>query len=189
MPKWHIIRRSVLAAARGVWHFLAQKKMWSGYCPFAGNMRCLALSSEKVRILLISDQGLDQLVLNMLEMNAIRVEGTRVYVQAGALLSHVAVAAQKAGCAGLAFAHGIPGSLGGAVAMNAGAYGGEMQQVVESVTALFPDGLAHAARRSAALSDNNRHSVFTEEKAQSFSLPRFPCKKGTVRKSVPKWTI
>lgn len=101
--------------------------------------------------LLISDQGLDQLVLNMLEMNAIRVEGTRVYVQAGALLSHVAVAAQKAGCAGLAFAHGIPGSLGGAVAMNAGAYGGEMQQVVESVTALFPDGLRTLRGESAAL--------------------------------------
>jgi len=95
-------------------------------------------------------------------MNAIRVEGTRVYVQAGALLSHVAVAAQKAGCAGLAFAHGIPGSLGGAVAMNAGAYGGEMQQVVESVTALFPDGLR--TLRGEALRFGYRHSVFTEEK-------------------------
>ena len=111
--------------------------------------------------LLIADEGLDQLVLNMLEMNKIRVEGTRVYAQAGALLSRIAVAAQQAGCAGLAFAHGIPGSLGGAVAMNAGAYGGEMRQVVESVTALFPDGVR--TLRGEALRFGYRHSVFTEE--------------------------
>ena len=126
--------------------------------------------------LLISDQGLDQLVLNMLEMNAIRVEGTRVYVQAGALLSHVAVAAQKAGCAGLAFAHGIPGSLGGAVAMNAGAYGGEMQQVVESVTALFPDGLR--TLRGEALRFGYRHSVFYGGEGSRSRCGAFPAKRG-----------
>ncbi len=110
--------------------------------------------------LLAADEGLDYVVMNMTAMDAVRVEdGGRVFAQAGAQLSRVATAAQQAGLGGLAFAHGIPGSLGGAVTMNAGAYGGEMCQVVEKVTALGPDGVYTLS--GGALEFGYRHSVFS----------------------------
>ena len=112
--------------------------------------------------LLVSDAGLDRAVLNTLKMDAIHIEpDCTMCVQAGALLSKIAVQAQQAGYAGLEFAHGIPGSLGGAIAMNAGAYGGEMQQVVQRVTALFPDGVR--TLEGDALHFGYRHSIFSEE--------------------------
>lgn len=112
--------------------------------------------------LLVADAGLDRVVVNMGQMDAVRTEADgEIYAQAGAQLSRIAVQAQQAGLAGLAFAHGIPGSLGGAVAMNAGAYGGEMKQVVREVTALFPDGV-HILSLD-ALQFGYRHSIFTEE--------------------------
>lgn len=112
--------------------------------------------------LLISDQGLDGVVLNMAELNEIRLEeNNTVYAQAGALLSRIAVQAQQAGLAGFAFAHGIPGSLGGAVVMNAGAYGGEMRQVVKEVTALFAGGVRTLGAEE--LHFSYRHSIFDEE--------------------------
>ncbi len=112
--------------------------------------------------LLVSDAGLDRAVLNMLKMDTICVQPEyTMCVQSGALLSKIAVQAQQAGYAGLEFAHGIPGSLGGAIAMNAGAYGGEMQQVVQSVTALFPDGVRTLDKN--ALHFGYRHSIFSEE--------------------------
>lgn len=112
--------------------------------------------------LLVSDAGLDCVVINMTGMDAVRIEenGT-VYAQAGAKLSSIAVQAQQAGFAGFAFAHGIPGSLGGAVAMNAGAYGGEMKQVVREVAALFSDGV-HTLSGD-ALQFGYRHSVFSDK--------------------------
>src|SRR5699024_12225051 len=73
-------------------------------------------------------------------MNEIRVEGERIHVQAGALLSKTAAAACEAELTGMEFASGIPGTLGGAIRMNAGAYGGEMAQVLESATVLTPEG-------------------------------------------------
>ena len=69
-----------------------------------------------------------------------RVEGERVTAQAGVLLSKVASAAYNASLTGLEFAAGIPGTLGGAVRMNAGAYGGEMKQVLESAVVLTQEG-------------------------------------------------
>ena len=109
--------------------------------------------------LLVSDAGLDYVLINMTGMDAASLgEDFRLYAQAGALLSRIAVLAQGAGYAGLAFAHGIPGSVGGAVMMNAGAYGGEMRQVVERVTALYPDGVR-------TLHFAYRRSVFMEEPA------------------------
>ena len=112
--------------------------------------------------LLVADQGLDYVVINMAAMNEISVkESGEIYVQAGALLSRIAVQAQQAGLAGFAFAHGIPGSLGGAVAMNAGAYGGEMKQVVQSVKALFQDGIRTISGDD--LKFGYRHSIFSEE--------------------------
>ena len=73
-------------------------------------------------------------------MGKICVDGSRITVQAGALLSQTAHAAMEAGLTGMEFASGIPGSIGGAMMMNAGAYDGEMSRIVESVTVLDPSG-------------------------------------------------
>ena len=70
----------------------------------------------------------------------IRVEGERIFAGAGASLAAIAKEALSASLDGLAFAAGIPGTLGGACVMNAGAYGGEMKDVLESVRLLLPDG-------------------------------------------------
>ena len=70
------------------------------------------------------------------EMNEIRVEDNFLNVQAGALLSRVGNVALEAGLAGFEFASGIPGTMGGAVFMNAGAYGGEMKDILTEVTVL-----------------------------------------------------
>ena len=68
------------------------------------------------------------------------VEGSRIRVQAGALLSKVSAEALKHGLTGMEFASGIPGTVGGAVMMNAGAYGGEMKQVLRQAVVLTPEG-------------------------------------------------
>ena len=91
--------------------------------------------------LLVSDKGYRGLILQIYkEMNRIEVHGTRVKAQAGALLSKIGAAAYEAGLTGFEFASGIPGAVGGAVVMNAGAYGGEMKDVLESVTVITPEG-------------------------------------------------
>ena len=87
--------------------------------------------------LLVDDHGLNALVVKTApQMNTCRVEGNRVTAWAGAPLAQVANTAADHGLTGLEFAHGIPGSLGGAVVMDAGAYDGEMRHVVRSVRAL-----------------------------------------------------
>lgn len=84
--------------------------------------------------LLVSDRGVNGTVIEIGEhFRSITVEGDRLYAEAGAPLSVIAAAARDAGLGGLAFASGIPGTLGGAISMNAGAYDGEMKDVVESV--------------------------------------------------------
>lgn len=84
--------------------------------------------------LLVRDEGIPGVVLRIGEkFSALRAEGTTVYAAAGVSLARLAVFAREHGLAGLEFAHGIPGTLGGAILMNAGAYGGEMKDVVETV--------------------------------------------------------
>ena len=91
--------------------------------------------------LLVSDQGYRGVVIQIYKnMNQITVEGTRIYAQAGALLSAVSKKAMEAGLTGMEFASGIPGTLGGAAVMNAGAYGGEMKDILVSVTVLTDEG-------------------------------------------------
>lgn len=91
--------------------------------------------------LLVSDQGYRGVIIQIYkEMNSIRIEGTCIVAQAGALLSKIAMTALEAGLAGFEFAAGIPGTLGGACVMNAGAYGGEMKDVLEEVTVLDENG-------------------------------------------------
>ena len=91
--------------------------------------------------LLVGDKGYRGVIIQVFKnMNAIRVEGETIYAQAGALLSKVASAACAAELAGFEFASGIPGTLGGAVRMNAGAYGGEMSQVLKNAVVLTSEG-------------------------------------------------
>ncbi len=90
---------------------------------------------------LVKDEGFPGVVIHVgKKMSTIRVEGNRIYAQAGALLVQVSREAAKAGLKGLEFAAGIPGTVGGGVVMNAGAYGGEMKDVVSLVRVLSPDG-------------------------------------------------
>ena len=72
--------------------------------------------------------------------STVTAEGTEITVQAGALLSSVAAAAKNAALTGFEFAGGIPGTMGGAVVMNAGAYGGEMKDVLTEVTVMDEEG-------------------------------------------------
>lgn len=91
--------------------------------------------------LLVPDQGLNAFVIKTVNgLSEISVGGTRVVAGSGVLLSRLAVVARDYNLTGLEFAHGIPGSLGGAVTMNAGAYDGEMSQVVSRVTYLDESG-------------------------------------------------
>lgn len=91
--------------------------------------------------LLVGDKGYQGIVLKLDKgMQEIQVEDTRIRVKAGALLSQTANLARDHGLTGMEFAAGIPGSIGGAVVMNAGAYEGEMKQIVESVRAMNTDG-------------------------------------------------
>lgn len=76
-------------------------------------------------------------------LSGVRVEENRVRAGAGASMLEAAVAARDAGLTGLEFAAGIPGSIGGGIVMNAGAYGGEMKQVVRAVRIMTPDGQMH----------------------------------------------
>lgn len=91
--------------------------------------------------LLVSDKGYPGVILQLGQgFDKIRAEGECLSVQAGALLSQAAKAALDAGLTGMEFASGIPGSMGGAVVMNAGAYEGEMKQIVESVRVMNKNG-------------------------------------------------
>ena len=91
--------------------------------------------------LLVSDRGMRQLVIMTRDgFDDIYVEGNTIAAGAGAKLAAVAEAAADHGLTGLEFAFGIPGRLGGALTMNAGAYGGEMAQVVERIDGVTADG-------------------------------------------------
>lgn len=112
--------------------------------------------------LLFPDAGVDRLVVNTREYAEVSIDAQgRVVAESGASLARTAVFAQQRGLTGLEFAHGIPGSVGGAVCMNAGAYGGEMRQVVESASVLFPDeGVKRL--RGEELSFSYRHSLLSD---------------------------
>lgn len=91
--------------------------------------------------LLVGDKGYRGAVIRLAgEFDQVSVEGDRVKAGAAALLSKAARAAMENSLTGMEFASGIPGSIGGGVRMNAGAYGGEMCQIVESVEVMCTDG-------------------------------------------------
>lgn len=98
--------------------------------------------------LLLPDEGLSGIVLVTSSLRAIQWGDYTVQVEAGYLLAHLAQEAGERGWSGLEFARGIPGSVGGAVMMNAGAYGGEVASQIISVTALWADGTVKTLERA-----------------------------------------
>ncbi|MFP5527180.1 UDP-N-acetylmuramate dehydrogenase [Peptococcus simiae] len=113
--------------------------------------------------LLVSDRGMDGLVINMARFNQVSwPEPSLCLAAAGVPLAEVSQAAQAKGMTGLEFACGIPGSLGGAVFMNAGAYDGEMRDVIEWVEVM--DGQGQVRRlTNAEMAFAYRHSRLKEE--------------------------
>ena len=119
--------------------------------------------------LLVADQGYAGLIVKPAgELEDIRTlppqglqEGARLRAGGGALLSRLSRAALEQGLTGLEFAQGIPGSVGGAVTMNAGAYGGEIAQVLEQVTFLDPAGEARTVP-AAECGFGYRRSIFSD---------------------------
>lgn len=99
--------------------------------------------------LLVPDAGIRGAVVKVCEgFKQARVEGETLIAEAGCLLSSLSSMALEHGLTGFEFAGGIPGTLGGAVFMNAGAYGGEMQQVIKSVTLMDKNGKKITLSRS-----------------------------------------
>ena len=91
--------------------------------------------------LLVGDKGYSGILVKLGEgMESVTVEGERMKISAGTLLSKAASAARENEMTGMEFASGIPGTVGGAIVMNAGAYGGEMKQIVESVEGMNMEG-------------------------------------------------
>ena len=112
--------------------------------------------------LLVGDGGIRGVVLEIgKQMSEISIEGTKITAGAGAMLSAIASKAAAQELTGLEFASGIPGSLGGAVVMNAGAYGGEMKDVLTEVTVLTPEG-TFLTLPAAELDLSYRHSIIPE---------------------------
>ena len=111
--------------------------------------------------LLVSDQGYNGFVLKTSGLDDVREVNHRLWAESGIPLARLAMAALGRGLTGLEFAHGIPGTLGGGVTMNAGAYGGELVQVLTSVTFLNEAGdVVTLPVEECALT--YRHSLFTD---------------------------
>ena len=114
--------------------------------------------------LLAPDEGLDRLMIDLSQgLNRVEcgAEPGTVLAEAGASLARAADFACKQGLTGLEFAHGIPGTVGGGVCMNAGAYGGEIRQVLDGAAVLFPGGEPQVLPPK-VLRLSYRHSLLTE---------------------------
>ena len=113
--------------------------------------------------LLAADEGIDMLVVHTGKLDGLQRTGERtIRAGAGVSLARLSSFAQREGLGGLEFAHGIPGSLGGGVYMNAGAYGGEIKQVLSAAAAWFPgEGVRQLSRDELAL--GYRRSIFSEK--------------------------
>ncbi len=127
-----------------------------GNCPLMVNPNCVdclkelvtEFSAEKTEFrvlgkgsnLLVSDKGVSVPVISLAAMNKAAIDGERVLCGAGASLIGLCRLAEENSLSGLEFAYGIPGSVGGAVYMNAGAYGGEMKDVIQKCTYVDSEG-------------------------------------------------
>ena len=114
--------------------------------------------------LIVQDGGIRGVVIMLTEMNQVNVEGTMVSAEAGAKLIDTTYAALAKSLTGFEFACGIPGSVGGAVYMNAGAYGGEIKDVFAQADLLFEDGTIHTLTNE-EMAFSYRHSKLQEMNA------------------------
>lgn len=112
--------------------------------------------------MIIPDEGLDVCVVSTEKLNRIRLgaDGVTIHAEAGVSLASLAAFAKQNGLSGLEFASGIPGSVGGALLMNAGAYGGEMKDVTESVVVYYLPEQALTEVLGADCEFSYRHSAF-----------------------------
>ena len=114
--------------------------------------------------LLVTDDGYRGMIINIMDnMDSVTVDGRIITAQAGAMLVRVSVMARDNALTGLEFASGIPGTIGGAVYMNAGAYGGEMKNVVKTVRAIDEYGRIYELD-SEKMDFSYRHSIVEERK-------------------------
>lgn len=114
--------------------------------------------------ILVEDSGVDAVVVKISDnFSHISIEGEEIIAEAGVLLSKLARVAKKNALQGLEFASGIPGTLGGAIFMNAGAYGGEMKDLVQWVEVLTEDGLIKRLD-NASMAFGYRKSIICEKK-------------------------
>ncbi len=139
-----------------------------GLCPECVEAACAVRTAAGLGIapffmgngsnLLVPDEGVDRFLIKSVPgLERCQVQGTQLLAGAGISLARLAAFARDE--TGLEFAHGIPGTLGGAVTMNAGAYGGEMAQVVRSVDCLTAEG---ALETVTDLGFSYRSSVFSD---------------------------
>ena len=105
---------------------------------FENNIPLLLLGNGSNMV--VRDGGVRGIVLNLKSLHAIRIDGVNVYAQGGANIKEVSRIAASHRLTGMEFACGIPGSIGGALAMNAGAYGGEIKDVIQQATVLTREG-------------------------------------------------
>lgn len=111
---------------------------------------------------LVSDKGIRGVVIHIgADMAKCRIDGCDVYADAGILMSTLSKKLLEAELEGFEFASGIPGTLGGGIFMNAGAYGGELKDIIESVTFIAPDGMIRT-ENAENLDMSYRHSMFSD---------------------------
>lgn len=132
------------------------------------NYRLLGNASN----VLFSDNGYNGVIIFTSKLDNTFVKGSLLYVECGVPLTYAAVVAQRHGLTGLEFAYGIPGTCGGAIYMNAGAYGGEMKDVVASSTYYMPEhkavdrliGIQHEfGYRTSFYSKNENYIILSAE--------------------------
>lgn len=111
--------------------------------------------------LIVHDEGYDGAIIEMMKMNRIEVSGTFVTAECGAMLKDISAKAVEASLSGFEFASGIPGSLGGAITMNAGAYDGEMKDIVTEVTLMDKEGNV-LTKKNEEMDFSYRHSLCSD---------------------------
>lgn len=118
---------------------------------------------------LAKDEGYDGIIFSLSKLNGFTVDRDEIEAEAGLGFTVLARIAQREALSGVEFAYGIPGSIGGAVFMNAGAYGAEISMVCKSVTAVFPDGSVRTLSNKEC-GFSYRKSVFQENEALILSV-------------------
>ena len=128
--------------------------------------------------ILFEDDGYRGCVIFTERMNSVTIDGNRITAGAGMSFTALATAAKNASLTGLEFAYGIPGSVGGAVVMNAGAYGGEVVQVLESCTVYDAEKCEILTLSKDEMELSYRHSILSENKKYICIRATFALKEG-----------